>query len=73
MADPSVAEQKDSVPPAGGEGKSEQPAKLSPTQGEDEEGKEKEKGGQSEALVRDSYLPTNKLKDAPPASEYEGT
>ena len=24
-------------------------------------------------MVRDSYLPTNKLKDAPPASQYEGT
>ena len=50
-----------------------QPAKLSPTQGESGEAEEKkEGGGQSEALVRPSYLPTNKLKDAPPASEYEG-
>lgn len=57
--------------------KDEQPAKLSPTQGENSKGgegedKEKEGGGQSEALVRDSYLPTNKLKDAPSASHYEG-
>ena len=74
---PSVAEVKDSVPPVGGDKKSEQPAKLSDTQDDagqkkTGEGEEKEGGGQSESLIRDSYLPANKLKDAPPASEYEG-
>jgi len=51
-----------------------QPAKLSPTQGEtDTEGeKKKEGGGQTESLVRESYLPANKLKDTPSASHYEG-
>jgi len=56
-----------------------QPAKLSPTQGETEgktegktEGDKKDGGGNSEALVRESYLPANKLKDTPSASHYEG-
>jgi hypothetical protein len=48
-----------------------QPAKLSPTQGESE-GEKKEEGGHSEALVRGSYLPANKLKDTPSASHYTG-
>ena len=79
FAGPSVAEKKDEVPPVGGDKKSETTAKLSDTQddagekktGEGEEEK-KEGGGQSEALIRDSYLPANKLKDAPSASHYEG-
>lgn len=74
-----MAEKKDEVPPVGGDKKSETPAKLSDTQddggekktGEGEEEK-KEGGGQSESLIRDSYLPANKLKDAPSASHYEG-
>ncbi len=75
LTGPSVAEKKDEVPPVGGDKpseQSEQPAKLSDTQGEGEE-KKTEGGGQSESLIRDSYLPANKLKDTPSASHYEGS
>lgn len=78
FVDPNIAQKRNEVPPAGGsvtESKSQQPPpKLSDSQ--DDSGPEKkegeEGGGQSESLVRGSYLPANKLQDAPPASEYEG-
>ena len=49
-----------------------QPPKLSPTQGENNEEK-KSAGKGSEAGVAADYLPINKLKDVPSASHYEGT
>ena len=36
------------------------------------EGEKKEEKEGSESLVRGSYLPANKLKEAPPAEKYEG-
>ena len=44
--------------------------KVESTEKKTEGGEEKK--GESEAMVRSSYLPANKLKDAPPLEKYEG-